>query len=118
VLSASTGRPASLDHVEEDLDVVTLVSRGNQSSPRGPVRLELRIMGSEDTTLVRQLDTPVPVIVAHSFRVPVSAGQIGLHDGRFHLQVRLLDPAGRELAASVPVELGVRVGRTGPARDP
>jgi len=118
VLSTSTGTAARLDRVEGDINVVTLVSRGSGSPSQGPATLQLRITGSTDTTLVQRFDTPVPVIVAHSFRVRVSDGAAGLRDGRFHLQVRLVGRDGQLIASSIPVDLGVRVERTGDAVGP
>jgi hypothetical protein len=106
---ASTGAPARLELVSESVDVVTLVSRGRGSSPQGPVRIELRITGAIDTTLVERFETPVPVVVSHAFRVSPSDGSAGLPNGRYQLQVRLLGPSGRQLAASVPLFIGVQV---------
>jgi hypothetical protein len=118
VLLASTGNPAPLDQVGEDLDVVTLVSRGRASSAQGPASIELHVAGSRDTTLVEQIGTPVPVIVAHVFRLPVGRRAGHLPDGRFELQVRLVGPTGRQLAASIPVNLGVRANHADDAGGP
>jgi thiazole synthase ThiGH ThiG subunit len=104
----ATGAPAPLDRLSESVDVVTVVSRGRGSSPQGPARLELHLTGVIDTTFVERLDTPVPMIVAHSFRVPVNEGSTGLPSGRYQLQVRLVGPSGRAVAASVPVFIGVQ----------
>jgi hypothetical protein len=104
----STGAPARLELVSESVEVVTLVSRGRGSSPQGPARIELRITGALDTTVVERLETPVPIVVSHAFRVSPSDGSAGLPDGRYELQVRLLGPTGRQLAASVPLFIGVR----------
>ena len=118
VLSTSTGRPASLQRVDGDIDIVTLAARGGESSTMGPVNLELRITGSTDTTLVRRLEAPVPVIIAHVFRLPVRATPAALQDGRFQLQVRLVGPRGRAIATSVPVDLTVEIERAGDAVGP
>ncbi|MEO8562379.1 MAG: hypothetical protein ABI601_09915 [bacterium] len=104
----STGAPATLDRLSESVDVVTLVSRGRESSAQGPARLELRITGALDTTLVERLETPLPMVVAHSFRVGARDGSVGLPTGRYQLQIRLVGPTGRDVASSVPVFIGVR----------
>ena len=97
-----------LDDLTEAVDVVTVVSRGRGSSANEPVRLELRVKGIVDTTLVERLAAPVPIVVAHSFRISSPDGSAGLPDGRYALQLRLVGPTGRAVAASVPVFMQVR----------
>lgn len=104
---ASTGEPAALERLTEGVDVVTLVSRGAGSSPAGPARLELRLTGAHDTTLVALLASPIPRVVAHSFHVGAPDGSVGLPSGQYQLQVRLVGPSGRRVV-SAPVSLGVR----------
>jgi len=104
---SSTGAPTALDRVTEPLDVVTLVARGRGSSSAGPAHLQLRLSGRHDTTLVERLDTPVPAIVAHTFHLSAPDGSPGLPDGAYQMQVRLIGPNGRVVAASIPVFLGV-----------
>ena len=108
VRRVSTGAPAALDRIAEDVDVVTLVSRGRGSSPLGPARLELRIVGPIDTTLVIRYPSPVPIVVSHTFRVVTGSDSGGLPEGRFALRVRLVGPGGARLAESVPVAVSVR----------
>ena len=105
---AATGAPTALDELTEGVDVVTLVSRGRGSSADGPMRLELRFKGVVDTTFVERLQSPVPIVVAHSFRISAADGSVGLPNGRYELQLRLVGPTGRVVAASVPVHVGVR----------
>jgi hypothetical protein len=104
---ASTGEPAALEHLTQSVDVVTLVSRGRGSSSAGPARLELRVTGEADTTLVERITGPVPTVIAHSFRLSSSDGFVGLPNGRYQLQVRLVGPTGR-IIASPPFFVTVR----------
>jgi hypothetical protein len=104
---ASTGEPATLERLSEAVDVVTLVSRGRGSSAAGPARLELRLTGAVDSTIVERLATPVPTVVAHSFRLSSPDGSVGLPNGRYQLQVRLVGPTGRA-TSSAPLSVGVR----------
>jgi hypothetical protein len=97
---ASTGAPAVLERLTESVDVVTLVSRGAGSSASGPARLELRVIGAVDTTLVSRLEGPVPRVVAHSFRLSSVDGSVGLPSGRYQLQVRLVGPTGRQVVSA------------------
>jgi hypothetical protein len=106
----STGQPVALDQLAEPVLVTTVISRGRQSSPAVPARIELRITGATDTTLIVQVRTPVPFIVAHDFPIAIGGGSGALRAGRFAMQVRLVGPAGRQLAASVPVPIRVRAG--------
>jgi hypothetical protein len=104
----STGEPVALDQLTEAVFVTTLVSRGRQSSPAGPARLELRITGATDTTLAVTVQAPVPLVIAHDFAVAMGPGSGGLPPGRFAMQVRFIGAAGRRLAASVPLPIRVR----------
>jgi hypothetical protein len=103
----STGAPASLGDVRESFEVLVVVSRGRGVSPVQSLRAELRVSGGSDTTLVARFDAPVPLVVAHPFRVPVG-GPGGLARGRYAARVRLVMATGRVLAASTPLTLGVR----------
>lgn len=105
---ASTGEIASLDDIRGSLDVVTVASRGPGSSSAGPARLELRLTGPTDTTLTEVIDAPVPIVVAHVFRVEVARGVPSLRDGVHRGELRLVGPAGGVVARSIPLTLTVR----------
>jgi hypothetical protein len=84
-----------------------MVSRGKGSSPAGPARVELHFAGPTDTTLVETIGTPVPLVIAHVFRVDAGHGA-GLSDGAYRAQLRLLGPSGRVVAQSAPLSLTIR----------
>jgi hypothetical protein len=105
---ASTGSPALLGEIADSVDVLTLVSRGRGSSPDGPARIELRLGGPTDTTLVERVAGPVPAVIAHGFRVVVGGASGGLRDGVYHARVRFVGPTDHVIAQSVPLYLRVR----------
>ncbi len=102
VTDAATGAPIPLTGIAAPFDVMTIVARGPGTwSPGRTPRIELRIHGSSDTTLVRPLESPAPVIVAHVFHVPA------LRAGNYTAQVRLVMRGEHALAESVPLHLVV-----------
>lgn len=105
---ASTGMIASLGDISDSIDVLVMVSRGKQSTPAGPAHVELHFAGPTDTTLVETVETPVPLVIAHVFRVAAGHGGAGLRDGVYRAQLRLLGPSGRSIAQSIPLSLTVR----------
>jgi hypothetical protein len=106
ISDAATGAPVALGSIADSVDVLTLVSFGpNSERWRNGGHVELRVRnGSMDTTLVLQLDSPAPSVVAHAFRVA------GLKIGRYTSVVRLRAGTGRVIAESTPLYLEV-VGR-------
>ncbi|MEO6527968.1 MAG: hypothetical protein ABIP93_15215 [Gemmatimonadaceae bacterium] len=105
---ASSGAPVSLDHITDTVNVLALVTRGAGSSSLGPARLELVLHGPQNMTLIEWSATPVPLVIAHEFRVPVSNGWEGLPTGLYLAQVRLVGPTGWLIAQSTPVTWKVR----------
>ena len=109
VVDAATGEPIALTKVAASFSVVTIVARGPGVWSPGPdSRVELRLRGMRDTTLVLALEDPAPVIVAHKFDVAVRGdGHAGLPPGNYTVQVRLVMKGSRSLAESVPIHLVV-----------
>jgi hypothetical protein len=105
---ASTGTIASLGDITDSIDVLAMVSRGKGSTSAGPARIELHFAGPTDTTLVETVKAPVPLVVAHVFRVDAAHGPAGLHDGVYRAQLRLIGPDGRVIAQSTQLWLSVR----------
>ena len=105
---ASTGEIASLGAIDQSIDVVTVASRGGGSSSAGPARMELQLSGPVDTTLVEVVDAPVPLVIAHVFRVDAAHGGPGLRAGVYRADLRLMGPDGRVIARSTPLAMTVR----------
>ena len=106
--SASTGAPVALGDIADSVDVLAVVSRGRASSASGSARLELVLSGRSDTMLVASIEAPVPVVIAHAFRLVASRAAGGLRDGNYRARVRLVGGEGRSIAESVPIFLTVR----------
>jgi hypothetical protein len=108
---ASTGVPAALEEITEPVELMVLVRRGEATPREGPLWIELRLTGESATALIDRLEPPVPAIVARPFRIAVSPDPDALPDGRYSAEVRLVTPAGRVLASSVPLLLVIRTRR-------
>jgi hypothetical protein len=103
VTDAVTGAPVALGDITDSVDVLTLVAFGpGEQLAREGGRVELDVRGqSTDTTLVRQLGAPAPIIAANTFRLS------GLQRGRYTSVVRLRMTNGRVLAESIPLAFAV-----------